>query len=253
MPDLTFLNVKFCLIFFRVLSILWLIPLLSSRVVSMMFKAGFSLIVSFALFENVPFDSAKDGSFSLMGAIFKEILLGLSISFVVRVVFSSISAAGEVLALQTGLGFARYMDPTMTEQVSVIDSLKKLLGIIIFFAVDAHHILVRALFRTFEEIPLGAFAAGPKIFGFITEFSGKVFVLSLKIGAPLIVILFMVELLLGLLSRMVPQINIFIEGLPVKILITIVILSLSLSFTIPYLGSLFLGMDRDIMRLVRMM
>ncbi|MDW8002903.1 MAG: flagellar biosynthetic protein FliR [Deltaproteobacteria bacterium] len=253
MPDFSFLNVKFCLIFFRVLSILWFIPLLSSRLVSMMFKAGFSLIVSFGLFENVAFEVQNDASFSLVGAVLKEILLGLTIGFVVRIVFSSISAAGEILSIQTGLGFARYMDPTMVEQVSVIDNLKKLLGVIIFFAVDAHHILVRALYKTFEQIPIGLFTPSPPLFGFITEFTGKIFVLSLKIGAPLVVILFMVELMLGLLSRMVPQINIFIEGLPVKILIAMVILSLSLSFTVPYLGNLFLSMDKDIAKLIRMM
>ncbi|MCX7856692.1 MAG: flagellar biosynthetic protein FliR [Deltaproteobacteria bacterium] len=251
--DISFINVKFVLIFFRVLSILWLVPLLSSRSVSMMFKAGFSLIVSLAVFEYVPFEAPEYRSISLLEVIFKEILLGLSISFIIRLIFSSVYAAGEVLALQTGLGFARFMDPTMMAQVSVIESFKNLLAVIIFLTIDAHHILIRGLVRTFDEIPLGIFKVNSNMFGLLAELTGRVFVLSLKIGAPVIVVLLIVELMLGLLARMVPQMNIFMEGLPLKILITFVVLSFSLSFTVPYIGKVFFGMERDLSRLIRMM
>jgi flagellar biosynthetic protein FliR len=167
--------------------------------------------------------------------------------------FSAIYAAGDVIALQTGLSFARFMDPSMMAQVSVIESFKNLLAIIVFFTVDAHHLLIRALSKSFDEIPLGVFFIKPPLFGFLVEIAGRIFALGLKIGAPVIFVLMLVEIILGLLARMVPQMNIFIEGLPLKILVSFVILSLSLSFAVPYIGSIFLGVERDVLRLMRLL
>lgn len=251
--DVGFINIKFVLIFFRVLSVLWLVPLLSSRTVSIIFKAGFSLIVSLAAFEHVHFDTKDYETVWILGAIFKEVLLGISISFIVRIVFSAIYAAGDVMAIQTGLSFARFMDPTMMAQISVIESFKNLLAVIIFFTIDAHHILIRGLFRTFEEIPLGIFVMKQPVLSFLIDISGRIFILALKIGAPVIVVLLLVELMLGLLARMVPQMNIFIEGLPLKILIAFVVLSFSLGFTVPYIGNIFFGIEKEMAKIIRLM
>jgi flagellar biosynthetic protein FliR len=251
--EIGFLNTKFVLIFFRVLAILWLIPLLSSRTVSTVFKAGFALILSLAIFEHVPTAAKNYDSSPLLVAVFKEVFIGMSIGFVVRMAFSAVYAAGDVIALQTGLSFARFMDPSMMAQVSVIESFKNLLAIIVFFTVDAHHLLIRALSKSFDEIPLGVFFIKPPLFGFLVEIAGRIFALGLKIGAPVIFVLMLVEIILGLLARMVPQMNIFIEGLPLKILVSFVILSFSLSFAVPYIGSIFLGVERDVLRLMRLL
>ena len=136
---------------------------------------------------------------------------------------------------------------------SVLEQFGNILAIMIFFALDAHHILLSALAASFTQVPVGAVALKGGLFHYLIDMTGKLFSLGLKIGAPVIVTLFLVELALGLLSRMIPQINVFVEGIPLKIIITLLMLSLSLNFMVPVIAGIFKGMDVHILRIFRMM
>ena len=245
---------KFMLVFFRIVSILWLIPLLSSRYVSIIFKAGLSLMIAFLLYTsvNVTVDVLKDPfSFFLLTA--KEVFLGLTISFIVRIIFVSVSVAGDIVSLQTGFSFARFMDPFTQTQVSVLEQVKNLLAIMIFFAVDAHYIVFHAISTSLKQLPIGAASFKEPLLNYIIAATAKVFSLGFKIGAPIITTLFLVELAFGMLARMIPQVNIFIEGVPIKILITMMMLTISLSFVAPVIAGLFRGMDSDFIKIIRLM
>lgn len=254
MPDIGTEAQRFMLIFFRVASVLWMIPLLSSRYVSVIFKAGLSLLISFLLYGVV--DVAGNflaDPFVFLLLIAKEVFIGMSIGFVVRIIFSSITVAGDVMSLQTGFTFARFVDPFTMAQVSVLEQVKYLLAVMIFFAVDAHYIVFKALSTSFRELPIGSVSLKEPLFYYIVSATARVFSVGFKIGSPVIITLFLAELALGMLSRMIPQVNIFIEGVPVKILIGISMLTLSLGFTVPGIADLFKGMDRDVLRIIRLM
>jgi len=254
MPDIGIEAQKFMLVFFRVVSMLWMIPLLSSRYVSVTFKAGVSLLIAFLLYGTV--DVAVDvlgDPFAFLLIIAKEAFIGITIGFVVKVVFSSITVAGDVMSLQTGFAFARLMDPFTMTQVSVLEQVKYLLAVMIFFAIDAHYIVFKAISTSFRELPVGSAALREPLVHYVVSATAKVFSVGLKIGAPVIVTLFLAELAFGMLSRMIPQVNIFIEGVPVKILIGISMLTLSLGFIAPCMASLFKGMDGDVLRILRLM
>lgn len=245
---------KFILIFFRVLAILWLLPVFSVRSLSIVFKVTFSLLVSFLLAGVVsyPAEIASDGYVVLL-AILREVLIGLSIGFAVRLLFAIIQATGEIVGFQTGFGFARMVDPISSGQSSILEEFLYMLSLMIFFAVDAHHIVVRGIYASFKELPLGSAAVTSGLFNYFTTASGRIFSLGLKFGAPLVVALFLIELSLGLLSRMIPTMNIFVEGLPVKIFVSLTILSLMLSFLAPALGTLFKGIDTEFLKVLRAM
>ena len=245
---------KFMLVFFRIVSVLWLVPLFSSRYVSVVFKAGLSLLIAFLLYGsvNITIDVLKD-PFSFAILVARELFIGITISFIVKVIFSSVSVAGDIISLQTGFSFARFMDPFTMTQVSVIEQIKNLLAIMIFFAIDAHYILFQAIAVSFKALPIGAASFKEPLLQYIIHASAKVFSLGFKISAPIIVTLFLVELAFGMLSRMIPQINIFIEGIPIKILITMILLTVSLSFIAPVIAGLFKGMDTEFMKIMRLM
>jgi len=113
--------------------------------------------------------------------------------------------------------------------------------------------VIRGLILSFKEIPLGNASLKGPLFEYLIQMTGKVFSLGLQIGAPIIITLFLVEISLGMLSRMVPQINVFVEGMPLKIMITIAMLSFTLSLLVPLIGSLFKGMDNEIPKIIRLM
>ncbi len=247
---------KFMLVFFRIVSVLWFIPLLSSRFVSAIFKAGLSLLIAFLLYSSVNIAVSLDvlsNPYSFLLLTLREVFIGVTIGFIAKIIFSSISVAGDIMSLQAGFSFARFMDPFTMTQVSVLEQVKNLLAIMIFFAIDAHYIVFQALSASFTELPIGAAALREPLLHYVINATARVFSLGFKIGAPIIVTLFLVELAFGMLSRMIPQVNIFIEGVPIKILITTIMLIVSLGVTVPVIAGLFKGMDNDFIRVFRLM
>jgi flagellar biosynthesis protein FliR len=234
--------------------VLWLLPLFSSRAVSVPFKAALSLLIAYLLFESMPIDrSFSSDPYLLLLFVMKEVFIGLAIGFSVRVLFTAVNVAGEIISIQSGFSFARFMDPLSMTQVTVIEQFKNLLAMMLFLAMDAHHILIKALVSSFKDVPIGTVAIHRPFFEHLVTMTGKVFATGFKIGAPVIVTLLLVELALGMLSKMIPQINIFIEGVPLKILITVVMLSFSLGVIVPGIVNMFRSMDGEILRFFRLM
>lgn len=243
---------KFILVFFRTVSILWLLPIFTSRVISIPFKAGLGLILSYIVFDHI--HSPQIGGYDtvfLSVLILKEIFIGLAISFVIRILFMMIYAASELAAFQTGFSFARFMDPLTMTQASVLEQFKNILAILVFFSMDCHHTIIKGIFFSFRELPLGSINLNNNFFNYLITSTGKIFSMGLKISAPVTVTLFIVELSLGLLSRLIPQINVFIEGLPVKILVAMVVLSFSLGITVTVISGVFSGIEGEFTRVIK--
>lgn len=244
----------FLLIFSRVVSVLWLLPVFSSRAISVPFKAGVSLLIAYLLFDSIGVHrSFSNDPYLLFLVIMKEVFIGLAIGFSVKMLFMAVNVAGEIIAIQSGFSFARFMDPLSMTQATVIEQLKNLLAMMLFLAMDAHHILVRAVVASFRDVPIGSVTIQESFCQFLITISGRVFVTGFKIGAPIIVTLMFVEIALGMLSRMIPQINIFIEGVPLKILITVIMFSFSLGVIVPVIVNMFKGMDGEMLRIFRLM
>lgn len=254
MIDIGFLGQKFVLVFFRVLAMIWLLPLFSSKAISIGFKAGLSILIAFLLLDSTAAGPDLDGNAYLISlAIAKEMLIGLSVGFFVRILFSMVSVAGEIVSLQSGLSFSRVMDPALGSQVTVLEQIKNLLAILIFLGIDGHHVVLKAIAVSLREIPPGCAVVRMSLFQQLIESTGKIFSAGLKICAPIFVTLFLVDLALGLLARMIPQVNVFIEGASIKILIGVTMFAVSLNLIVPVIGRLFSGMDVEILRIMRSM
>jgi flagellar biosynthetic protein FliR len=181
------------------------------------------------------------------------VFIGITIGFFVRVLFAAVYVAGDIVSLQSGFAFARFMDPINMTQSSPVEQFLNILTIMIFFAIDAHHTIIQGLAASFKILPVGAVTLRYPLLTYLTDTTGKVFSVGLKIGAPVIVTLVLVELSLGMLSKMIPQINIFVEGVPVKILVTLSMFLLSLGIIVPGIAGLFRNMDTEILKILRLM
>jgi flagellar biosynthetic protein FliR len=230
---------------------LWLLPLFQSRSVSAAYKAGLSLIIAFLLFPPVSTPDFGGDAYLLLLAVLQEVLIGLSVSLFVRILFSMVSAAGELLSMQSGLSFARSMDATMMANVTVLEQFQSLLAMMIFLGIDGHHVVLKAISVSLKQVPLGSIAVKPALFQHLTSSAGALFSASLRICAPVVVTLFLVDIALGILARLIPQVNVFVEGASIKVLITIALLALSLNLIVPVIGSLFRGMDTEILRIFK--
>jgi flagellar biosynthesis protein FliR len=244
---------KFILVFVRVLSMIWLLPLFQSRSISAGYKAGLSLLIAFLLFQSVPVPDFHGDGYQIIVAVGQEILIGLSIGFVVRVLFSMVSAAGELVSMQSGLSFARSMDPTMMANVTVLEQFQSLLAMMIFLGIDGHHTVLKGISASLKQVPPGSVALKPGLFQYLVGSVGGLFAASLRICAPVVVTLFLVDLALGILARLIPQVNVFVEGASVKMLVTLGMLAISLSLMVPVIGGLFQGMDGEILKIIKNM
>jgi flagellar biosynthesis protein FliR len=145
--------------------------------------------------------------------------------------FTGIQMAGQIIDIQIGFGLVNVIDPAGGQQVSILGQFYYLIAMLFFLAVDGHHALIKALGDSFTLLPAGgigwldqAAKAGPLLAGFFT----KLFVIAFQVAAPSVAVLFLTNLSMGLLSRTIPQMNVFIVGMPLNIIVGLLVTFLSL-------------------------
>ncbi len=231
------------------------LPIFNSRSIPVLFKLGFALAVAFILYpllaSNVRPLFATVPELGLAAVC--ELMVGIIIGLAVRLLFSGFQLAGQMAGYQMGLAIANVMDPATSDQVPILATFYNLVAILIFLSINAHIILLRAMAESFQLVPLFSFEFNPAVMQHIIRFSGNMFVVALKIGAPVIVSLLITSAALGLVARTIPQMNIFIVAMPLKIAIGLIFLGMSL----PYMGDFFLrsfeALGRSVLVLMKAM
>lgn len=165
---------------------------------------------------------------ALIGACINELLVGAFMAFGIFCAFAAFSFAGNALDLQIGFNIANAYDPVTRSQSPLLAKLLGMLAVMLFFAMEGHHALLRGFAWSLERIPLGVPMSLPEPALLVRQF-GTVFSFGLLLAAPLLFCLFMVELALAVLSRNLQQMNIFILSAPIKIAIGLIFLAVSAS------------------------
>jgi len=150
-------------------------------------------------------------------ALGMEVLIGYTLGFVAYVIFAGIQLAGQLMDMQMGFGIVNVIDPQSGTQVPLIGNFQYLLAIMIFLGVNGHHLLLRALNDSYQLVPVLGTSYDGQILEFMMEMGLYMFVIGLKLAAPVVAALFMADLALGFVARTVPQMNVFVVGLPLKI------------------------------------
>lgn len=245
----------FLLVFLRVTAIVMSLPIFSGNNVPNMFKAGLSIAVALALFPVIDLTVLPEmtGWIFLTLGVTSEVLLGLSVGLAIRLIMAGIQMAGQVSGYQMGLAIANIMDPATSMQTPILAQAFNLMAMLIFLAIDAHHWFFRALADSFAIIPPFEFVLSDSFIGYLMEMAGTMFIIALKIGAPVIVVLILTSVSFGLMARTVPQMNIFIVAMPLKIVVGLLFVVFSLPYLQPYLRELFDGFGAGLVPLLRLM
>ena len=217
--------VSVALVFVRVLGVMLLAPLFAHRAVPVRVRAtvamGMALLVGPSLSE-----APTVASSGLVGAVLAELVVGFAIGFVSALVFASLEFMGEVVSIQGGLGAASALDPNSESASLVFSALMRVFGLIVFLAIGGHHQVIRALWHSFEAMPVGT---GLSVFslGEIASLGSIVFETGLRLAAPLTIVLLVSNLVVGVLGRVIPQLNLMSLQLPAQIALTVLIVGLS--------------------------
>ncbi|OPX89325.1 MAG: Flagellar biosynthetic protein FliR [Pelotomaculum sp. PtaB.Bin104] len=230
-------------------------PLFGFRGVPSLFKVGFSLALAVVLFPTAATNLATlpGGVWGFGLAVISEIGVGLILGTTVTIILNSIRMAGQMIDVQIGYSMASLVDPMNGSQNTLLAQYLYLLALMLFLMLDGHYSLIMGLAKSYQLVPLNTAALNGSVpLVLIKTFSGA-FTIALQVCAPVLAVLLVSDLALGFLSRTTPQINVFLTGFLIKIVVGI----LTLSFLIPLLGTVFHSLinmiERDLYSLMRVL
>lgn len=207
--------------FIRILALFTSSPVLGIRSVPVRVKVALAMLITVAAQGSLTQNGAPPvialDSPAALEALLQNLLIGLALGFSARVVFAAIEFAGELIGLQMGLNFAAFFDPISATQSTAVSRFFGTMAALLFVVMNGHLLLTAAVVQSFQSFPVGespmAFltAVQPQVWG------AEVFRLGLWIALPLITMLLFVNLVLGVISRVASQMNIFAIGFPVTV------------------------------------
>lgn len=154
----------------------------------------------------------------ILVAVAGEVIIGIALSMGVRVMIAAAELAGHLIGFQMGLSYAALIDPQSGVRNNMLAALYANLAMVVFLAIDGHHTLVRTLAASYEAVPIGgAHTSGP-FATVVTQMLGLVFLTGVRLAAPVVTVLLIVELALGLISRAAPSLNLMVVGAPIRLL-----------------------------------
>jgi len=239
---------NFLFILLRAGIVLNMLPFLGSVNFPPQFRIGMAVAVSLVLTPVLDFQVPKT---AIPIAVLREILFGMIFGLVARFVFYAVEMAGQVMSNATGLSMATIYNPEIGQSTEVAQ-LFSIIATLLFFAVDAHHELILLFVKSFEWVPLGAINAS----GIMTtgvSFATLIFVLALKLSAPVLIIMLITNLLLGFVSKAAPQMNVFFVGYPVYLFLGFFTMLVSLPVFTYVLGGYFKGIPEELGRVMVLM
>ncbi len=164
---------------------------------------------------------------SLAIMIIAEVLIGVTLGFAAKAVFGAVEFCGQIVGMQMGFSMATMFDPTMG-QIPLMSLFQSLLAMLLFMSLGAHHMFIRAMVDSYALIPLGGWHMSGSLVTYLTAVTTGIFMLGIKLAAPVMVALLATTVILGVMSRSFPQMNVFIVSMPLNIGVGFVVLGLSL-------------------------
>ncbi len=214
------------LIFIRIMSAFSATPIYSHTSIPTQVKIFISFIIAFIIFSiTKPANVAIEfNAWWMFAMAIKEIVVGLIIGFSINLIFYGFNFAGTFIGFDMGLAMAQVMNPIEETNGNVVGQVIYFMALMIFFIIDGHHYIIRALSYSFQIIPLGEFHANEALFGLMVKYSAEVFIIAVKIASPILVSFFLIHVAEGVLARMIPQMQVFFVTQPLKIGIGFVLL-----------------------------
>jgi flagellar biosynthetic protein FliR len=199
-------------------------PLFSSRGVPVILKVLLSVILSLSIytyaFAGLALPPMSDAILLLYGI--REILMGLTMGYVVLIVFSAVQIAGQLVDFQIGFSLSATYNPMSGVTQALMGRFYSMTALVLIFVTDAHHHILGAFYKSFEALPLGAPFSMNIGMGWILSTFSVFFAIAFQIAVPVILVLLMTDLVMGLVSRTVPSLNVLMLGMPMKTLVGLV-------------------------------
>lgn len=223
--------------FVRILALIMVAPITGEKEVPNRVKIALALIIAMLLPSSPLSDDLSIYSLTAIWVIAQQIMIGVMIGFAMQLAFIAMRFSGELISMQMGLGMATFFDPIGGPSTSVLSRLINVIALLIFLNLDGHLWLLYGLSNSFDIIPIAADPLNHNGYLTVIEISGLLFINGLMLALPLLTLLLIVNLALGLLNRITPQLSIFVVGYPMTLLLGLAMLTYLIS-TLPHFSEL---------------
>lgn len=223
----------------RVLALISTAPILSERSVPKRIKLGLGLIITFIIAPGLPANNVTIFSADALWLALQQIMIGIALGFTMQFAFATIRMAGELIGLQMGLSFATFFDPASNLNMPVLARFMDLLALLLFLTFNGHLWLISMLVDTFHTLPIGGEPINTNAFMALTRAGGLIFINGLMLALPVITMLLTLNMALGLLNRMAPQLSVFSIGFPVTLSVGILLMATLMPLIAPFCEHLF--------------
>lgn len=231
----------FLLVMVRFSGLMVSAPVFGSGNVPIIVKAGLSLFGAILITPTLPALNVglPDEPISFAVLAVGEFLIGLLIGFVVGLVFAAVQTGGQVMDMQTGFGMMNVFNPALEVQFPIFGFFLFIIAVLYMLVTNLHHLMLVALAHTFEVIPIGGFMAEPALLWEISRWGNAMFIDGLIIAAPVAAAMMVAYVTMGLIGRVIPQIQLFVVGFPLTIGTGLFITAMSIGVYVQILDGMF--------------
>jgi len=211
----------------RVLALISTVPVLSHRAFPVRAKVALGVAIALVLAPTVaspPLQNTLDAAF--FETLVRNLLVGATLGFAIRILFSGIELAGQLIGLQVGLGFGGFFNPEAADTDNPIANFISLMVLLLFIAIDGHLMVLYGLQQSFEIFPIAGANAHAIAFDAIAALGAQIFGIALSLSLPILAVMLLINIVLGVMARVSPQLNLFAVGFPVTLFAGMLVLLL---------------------------
>lgn len=239
----------FLLILVRITAFVYVAPFFNLKDVPQRVKVGFSLFFSFILYSTIPLTNIKyDGVIGFSTLVILEATAGFIIGFFANISFYILSLAGNLIDMEIGFSMVNEFDPVSNIQTTITSNFYTYLVMLMMLVTNLHHYLIVAMVDTFKVIPLGGAKVNSKLFLLMVQFMKDYFIIGFRIILPVFAATLIVNVILAILAKVAPQINMFVIGMQLKILVGL----FALYFIVEFIPSVSDFIFDEIMSMMKM-
>ncbi len=239
----------------RIAAMFAAIPVFSGGQIPPQLRLGVAVLFAMLTYPVVK-DYIPQQSFTILGfalVVAADIVLGLLVGFLAQLVFMAAEFAGSLIGYQMGFAAANIFDPSTQSQVALISRFQGIFAILLFLSLNIHHLFLEAIVSSFEMLPPGSLSLSGGAIPMIVEVANHSLILSLRLVAPILALLILSTLTLGVMSRVFPQLNVFMISFPVNIGISFIVMGLTFGIFATLLKEEFFSLPERFLRLFSLM
>lgn len=220
----------FALVLCRIGGLFAALPLFGGRRLPARIKIGAVLAITLVCMPvlkitppTVPSDILSMGL-----VVLREVMIGLTLAYITQIIFAAVEFSGQIIGLQMGFSISSVIDPSMGNQMQIMSVMQSLLATLLFLSLNIHHAFIRAIIDSFRIIPIGTWSMNEALIHFLVSATTDVFVLGIRLAAPVMVTLLLTSVVLGIMARAFPQMNVFMVSFPLNIGLGFLVLGMTL-------------------------